>query len=760
MDLIEHALEYAARGWHVFPVKSDKRPYTRNGFKDATTDEKQIRKWWKQWPHAGIGLATGERSGVWVLDVDGENGQRSIAEFELDCDAQLPRTLSASTPSSRSAHHYFSIPVGVEVRSKVGVLPNVDIRGCGGYVILPPSECVNKEDEQRPYKWLNNDDPLDPEESEFITALLGRLSNSKSDRAPTPAATSCPPSPRWGAKALSDEVERVSLAPEGQRNPTLNLAAWKVGKVVGGGHLDEDEAIHSLLDASRSCGLLGDDGEAACLKTIRSGIEAGKLEPAHPKAKSPAGKSGDEWIDVPFPKTAYSSLASAFHEKHVYWNEEVWLWFGDHYEPVSSEEWDAIIHRFLARVRVPDKEGEPRPIEVNTNQVRNVRAAIRANGVVMPRDLVPPCRISERSAAERSDLMSFRDQVLDVEAGVPHPNDGSVFSPSCLPFELSEIWNARCPQWHKFMEDCFPDDRETVRTLKLWMGYLLTGDKSHHKMAVILGPPRSGKGVLQSVWHALYGSHAIASTTLPSLAGRFGAQPVVGKSIVIIPDMRFSGGFHEQAQVAQMLLSLSGDDHITVDRKNKQPLHLRLPGRLTVFTNEHPKIQDVSGALMSRVLPMPMGQSFVGREDRGLTKRLLGELPGIAKWALDGLHELRRVGEFPVSAKGNLMLDEMMDTINPLAAFVREILVPESSPDYFEETMLLYERYVEWADVMGLGRPMSVNSFSGSLLKTLHSKNIRAERNLNPETRRSVFHGIRSVRSKALEGTTEGENIH
>ena len=90
---LKAALRYAARGWPVFPVwpriddrcgcgKADckTRASTRSatcpeGFKDATTDEKTIRRWWREYPDAGIGMPTGKPSGMIVIDIDRKEGR-------------------------------------------------------------------------------------------------------------------------------------------------------------------------------------------------------------------------------------------------------------------------------------------------------------------------------------------------------------------------------------------------------------------------------------------------------------------------------------------------------------------------------------------------------------------------------------------------------------------------------------------------------------------------------------------------------------
>jgi hypothetical protein len=96
--LLEAALDYAGMGWRVFPLHSPtadecscgkpdcrrvgKHPRTSNGLKDASTDPAIIRRWWERWPAANVGIATGPESGVFVLDVDGKQGEESLIELE------------------------------------------------------------------------------------------------------------------------------------------------------------------------------------------------------------------------------------------------------------------------------------------------------------------------------------------------------------------------------------------------------------------------------------------------------------------------------------------------------------------------------------------------------------------------------------------------------------------------------------------------------------------------------------------------------
>lgn len=134
--LPEAAAAYARAGWPVFPcLPLDKRPATRHGFKDATTDLGRINRWWARHPDHNIGSPTGQHFDV--LDVDYTNKPDALdwwlrvkedPDFEIDGMAASPRGL-----------HLYLRPAGAGSASKLGGLSGIDYRGTGGYIVLPPS---------------------------------------------------------------------------------------------------------------------------------------------------------------------------------------------------------------------------------------------------------------------------------------------------------------------------------------------------------------------------------------------------------------------------------------------------------------------------------------------------------------------------------------------------------------------------------------------------------------------------------------------
>ena len=196
VTMLKAALLYAARGHPVFPCGPQKKPLTKNGFKDATTDESQIRKWWAQWPDANIGHPTGSHV---VLDVDGAEGEAALAALETK-HGELPATLTART--GRGRHLYFAAN-GVRVRNSAGKLgPHLDVRGEGGYVILPPS--VHQTGKL--YEWVDRHIEAAPL-PEWFAALL--VESARSETEP----------PREASAVAGGRVR------EGQRNTHLTSLA-------------------------------------------------------------------------------------------------------------------------------------------------------------------------------------------------------------------------------------------------------------------------------------------------------------------------------------------------------------------------------------------------------------------------------------------------------------------------------------------------------------------------------------------------------
>ncbi|MBI5243391.1 MAG: bifunctional DNA primase/polymerase [Elusimicrobia bacterium] len=197
--MLDRALGYIELGWAVFPlVPNAKKPLTKNGFKDAAKSAYLVRKWWTERPDANIGIATGEASGLAVVDVDvknGAKGRESLASIK-----GMTPTLTAATPSG-GWHLYYAWPEG-GMRSKNGLLPGVDVKADGGYVVAPGSRIDGKD-----YEWL------DPE-AHIMAVPDAVIALMRNGTGPKPG-----PGPEPGGDI-----------PEGLRNATLASMAGSMRK--------------------------------------------------------------------------------------------------------------------------------------------------------------------------------------------------------------------------------------------------------------------------------------------------------------------------------------------------------------------------------------------------------------------------------------------------------------------------------------------------------------------------------------------------
>jgi hypothetical protein len=123
----------------VFPCRPGmKEPATKHGFLEATVDEGQIRRWWEENPDYNIGIATGLKSRIWVLDIDGGEGEAALHTLEQQY-GPTPNTVEAITGGG-GRHLFFKLPTARTIGNSTGrVAEHVDVRGEGGYVVAPPS---------------------------------------------------------------------------------------------------------------------------------------------------------------------------------------------------------------------------------------------------------------------------------------------------------------------------------------------------------------------------------------------------------------------------------------------------------------------------------------------------------------------------------------------------------------------------------------------------------------------------------------------
>jgi putative DNA primase/helicase len=355
-----------------------------------------------------------------------------------------------------------------------------------------------------------------------------------------------------------------------------------------------------------------------------------------------------------------------------------YAWEGTHWSEGEARGVRASLYKWLefcAYLKETKADAsEPLPFQPTRQKVANVIEALGAITHVSEH-VDPPAWVAGSAPFIASEAVALQNGLLHLPTRELHLHTPQFFNEHVLPFAFDP--QASCTErWHRFLDELWDDDAESISVLQELMGYILAGGTSQQKIFMLVGPKRTGKGTILRVLTALLGSENVSAPTLSSLAMNFGLQPLVGKPLAAISDARL--GSRSDALVAvERLLSISGEDAITVDRKYRDPWTGRLPTRFLVLTNEIPRFTDASGALASRFVILTLTRSFYGREDTTLTEKLLEEAPGIFNWCLDGLDRLLERGHFIQPAVSRNALQHLEDLASPVGAFVRDRCVPD-----------------------------------------------------------------------------------
>lgn len=353
-------------------------------------------------------------------------------------------------------------------------------------------------------------------------------------------------------------------------------------------------------------------------------------------------------------------------------------------------------------------EDKPTPFAPNKSKVENIIAALRAITFTKSNTTVPKW-LDGRDAPPANEIVVCQNGLVNVTTQELMPHTPQFFQHHAVQFDFTP--DAPPPErWHKFLGELFDDDYEALETFQEWMGYLVSADTRQQKMLMIHGPIRSGKGTIARIVRELLGKRNVVGPTLASLCTNFGLSPLIGKPVAIVSDARIAT--RNGSMITERLLSISGEDVLTVDRKNKEPLTVMFPTRIVVMTNELPRLIDSAGALASRFIVLTLTESFYGKEDTELTEKLKTELPGIFNWALVGLSRLRNRGHFVQPKSGSEAVIQLRNLSSPITTFVEECC--EVSPELQILKDDLFAAWKRWCQRNGhaIG---SKNTFSTKL---------------------------------------------
>lgn len=390
---------------------------------------------------------------------------------------------------------------------------------------------------------------------------------------------------------------------------------------------------------------------------------------------------------------------------------------GDLYTLDENNVWRLISEAVLmAEIRKTDTE-----IRLDINKITNMVREIKVSRATTAR---PFEWLDEpEGVPSTNDLILANNGIVNLATGELLPLTGDYFATGV------PVWaydpKATCPTWLQKLDEWLHPSFHA--TLQEWFGYTLTPDTSFEKFLGCIGASRGGKGTITRVNEALVGFEHRSSIMLNDLAGEFGLQSSIDDRLIIIPDAH-DAEVSKRSNAIERIKSITGNDPISVNRKNRRMLpSVRIPAKIVMVSNKHPKFLDESGGLAVRELVIVFENSFAGKEDRRLKEKLEAELSGIANWAIEGVRRLRRQGHFTVGERGLKAQAELAASQSPALRFATDCLNVTGNPADMLPLGMAFEAYEHWAsftESLSAKERRNRSDFKSDLIAALRARKV------------------------------------
>ena len=380
-----------------------------------------------------------------------------------------------------------------------------------------------------------------------------------------------------------------------------------------------------------------------------------------------------------------------------FWRGNFYEWYGERWQQRDREWVESAIWMSLENTTFSQ------PTNTGTRQVRyapnipKVQGVMRALQAVqtLPHEKAPVWLTAPQTKTTRT-LVSFSDTILDAKTGDRFSRDETFFDPSVLPCNFEP--GAKCPTWHKCLEEWSGGDAEWSRLLQRMFGYCLLPHRDYAKWFLMYGKIRGGKGTIMTILKALLGE-GYMGTCLEDIAGQFGLWGIEQARVMAINEVSEISNREGEA-ACRVLKSIVGKDPISINRKFEQPLRNVVVDAVPIMqSNEIPRLPNKGLGLSGKMVLLPFTVSFAGRENYRLAEQLLNELPGIAYWAWQGARAVEEESDpkqkFPMPERSLALIDEYHTVNNPIDEFLGACF--EAKEGSFVASEALYSKWEDWS---------------------------------------------------------------
>ncbi|MCZ6818533.1 MAG: phage/plasmid primase, P4 family [Calditrichaeota bacterium] len=593
--------KFIERDKPVFPIAANSKiPLTTHGFKDATTDPRQIEDWAEEHPQANIGIPTGSASGFVVIDLDRKGGVDGVKEFEVYCDQwkiKLPKTYRVQTPSG-GQHIFFRSPkYAGKIRISASVLAKgIDVRAEGGYVVAQGSSIDGKN-----YEVIEGD--LDN-----IALLPKPLRLRLLER----------------RRARSKSTNGHGRYRKGERNDHLfrDICSFRASGKTYERALDLGRA----LNLSNCKPPLTDNEVVNTVKSAFSYENSPTLIESPEKAQTEMGNS------LRFAITNEGRLAYVHELKQWYFRDDASHWGltpGIEFKLAKQSVRDLLVEAS----KLDDLEAAEKLTKFAFSSQRKYAIGAMLNLAQSEDELSRSLCDFDNKPWE----FAVANGVVNLKTG--HFRGVAMADNFLNVSPVTYDAKAKCPEWHAALRRWLPDPA-VRRFLQKAIGLSLIGAVLDELILFLYGPSGSGKSTFINTMMAMFGPElGIKIPTSALLTGVRGGN-IESSAIAKLRGARFAScselpqkrSFNESA-----VKDLSSRDIIFAKALYENPIQFSPSHTLFLYGNQKPSVSASDSGFWRRMKEIPFDQVIaISEMDANLDQKLLCELAGIFNWGIQG----------------------------------------------------------------------------------------------------------------------------
>lgn len=583
------AANYAAQGIPVLPLRPrSKAPATSHGKNDATCDQQQIAVWFPTDTDRNIGILTGERSRLLVLDIDPRNGgDAGFERFERTY-GKLPVTKRAITGGG-GFHLFFRLPEGVTgLRDHTGVagFEGLDLK-CDGYVVAAPSV---HPDTGNVYAW-DGDAPI-VDAPPYLIELA-----------------------RGGKRIKPAAPNNNACVAEGGRNDTLFRTACGLrAKALS------PEAILAAVQAENTARCKPPLGADEVERIVQSAM---RYDPGTDHPETELGNAR-RLVDLMDGNVRYEPASHDW----LCWNGRNWA-RDDEGQVVRRAK--QVVDGLLATARtVDDPDTAKRRLAFAMRSQTNARIS----GMIELAKTESGVPIKFDAFDRQPHLLNVANGMIDLRTGELLPHDRDAFLTHIIDIEYDPA--ARCPVFDQFISAVLADDPELLEYIQRVFGYAATGETREQCFFLFHGEGANGKSThLNTVRfvHGSYGKHTPTETLIAKTGGASNdLARLAGTRLVTASEANA-----DQKLADSLLKQITGDEPIVARYLFREFISFRPTFKLFLATNQLPQVNGNDPAIWRRIRTIPFTRVFRPEEqDRQLAEKLAAEQAGILAWIVRG----------------------------------------------------------------------------------------------------------------------------